>query len=204
MCAPGDPVDVAAAKGKLSPNVLLFEADGYSAWDDHFVKHVFSKEDDAEWLGWQLLSARLRAALVGTTIDALESQARERCDPREKHALWNVFREYLCLVRDAIEKSVELCWFWEEADTWKAFSPYAVFGVFDSEKLRTGFLPRGPDVAPSATDRLLRYNLFLKCLRKVRDKYQIAVRRHAVTAAACPAFDQVMRNEPTIGAWENF
>lgn len=203
MSAAGDLVDV---KPALAHPVKLFHGDGRDAWG-HLADHVCNHGD--EWTGWCLLLPTLEKERVGAgDIHQLREQVRTTAPERARPELQALYRSYLGTVHEAIEKGVQLDWYWTERrqadDTcWHTFSSCGVRGVFDEEVVRTGHLPRGAPYGQK--DQVLeRYNLFLQCLRKIYDDYKQAVKKKQVVDHPAAAFQRVMSNAPSMTDWQAF
>jgi len=201
MSTAGDPVDVMPA---LAHPVKLFHEDGHNAWQ-HFTDHACNHGD--EWTGWCLLLPSLEKERVSAgDIRQLREQVRKSSAEQAPPALRALYRSYLQTVQEAIERGVQLDWYWTERrrgdDTcWHTFSPSGVRGVFDEEVVRTGHLPCGAPYGQT-NSVVERYELFRQCLRKRYLDYKQAVRSKMVVDHPAAAFQQVMSNPPSMTDWQ--
>jgi hypothetical protein len=68
--------------------------------------------------------------------------------------------------------------------------------------VRTGHLPAGLPAYGTGSPDVERYDLFVRCWRKVRNDYQNAVGRKEVLELP-PAFGQLIAGAPTQSDWQS-
>jgi hypothetical protein len=204
MTVAGEEVNVAAIVGW---NVPLFrdDDDQQVAWR-HFWDHALNHKD--EWEGWCLLLAGLgeeRQAASG--MNNLKAEAQGASPRTARRELLALYHRYLGAVKAAIETGVRLKWHWRQKDTdrdacWHTFAPSGVRGLFTEERVLSGHLPTG---APMGTmSELERYNLFLRCLKRIRDDWDEAREDGTLLEKPGPEYREVLERAPDQLAWRAF
>jgi hypothetical protein len=205
MSEVGDRVNVEKAIGN-SISLFRSDDDSASAWS-HFVDHVLNHF--GEWEGWCLLLTGLaKERSKASDMDKLKTEADGARPNVARAELKNLYRDYLTVVSEAIEKAIDMEWYWGQRDPddqtcWHTFSPCGVRAIFDSEKVRTGHLPCGSPFGHVPVN-VERYNLFICCLKKMRDKHQRAIKGGEMIDPPGLAFEAVLKHDPDMATWQKY